>query len=452
VVRVIDVDRGAPDPEGGVWESLNGGDTWRRKSTMKGWDSGWMVLDWAYDGGAYGMAKTLGEDLSDPNVIFWADWYFAFGSFDGGLKFQNLCTREVSPGRWRSRGIDNVTLASLAISEADPGRIYTGYHDIGMWRSLDGGAGWQACNSAFTGRWRGHGGNTASIIADPTRPAVVWASNGGTVDNASLAKSTDSGAPNSWVAASGLPSGFIKGLSLSRASSDTLRTLYVTANGDVYRSQDDGATWSRVFDCNGCRATAVDRFDGSLVYAGGEGGLWRSRAGGAPGTWVAIGLPEMAGSNPRPVKDEQWEGVHQIAPDPRRSGRVLVTAYGSGRGLYRSADAGASWTRLRASALMRGVATDPTDSDVIYGTSSAAYKSGGNATSGSEGVLRSTDGGQTWTSVADGLAWPFGGPVVVDPANPSRVILGSPGAGFHFRTLAPPGSVTTPPAALIDQR
>jgi len=101
---------------------------------------------------------------------------------------------------------------------------------------------------------------------------------------------------------------------------------------------------------------------------------------------------------------------------------------------------------------MRSVAADPTNSDVIYATSSVACKSGGNATSGSEGVLRSTDGGQTWTSVADGLAWPFGGPIAVDPASPSRVIIGSPGSGFLFRTLAPPGTDTTPPAALIDQR
>ncbi len=182
----------------------------------------------------------------------------------------------------------------------------------------------------------------------------------------------------------------------------------------------------------------MDGFDGALVYAGGEGGLWCSRAGGAPGTWVPIGLPEMAGSNPKPVKDEQWEGIHKIAPDPRHSGRVFVTAYGSGRELYRSADAGASSTRLRTSAFMRGVATDPTNSDVIYTTSSAAYKSGGNATSGSVGVLRSSDGGEPWTSVADGLEWPFGGPVAVDPANPLRVILGSPGAGFFARTLRAP--------------
>ncbi len=174
VVRVIDVDRGSSDPEGGVWKSLNGGDTWQKKSTMGGWGSGWMVLNWACDGGAYGMARTLGEDLSDPNVIFWTGWYFAFGSFDGGLDHQNLCTTQVAPGRWRSRGIENVTLASLVISEADPSRNYTGYHDIGMWRSLDGGAGCQACNSAaFTGSWQGNSGNTATIVADPTRPAVV---------------------------------------------------------------------------------------------------------------------------------------------------------------------------------------------------------------------------------------------------------------------------------------
>ncbi len=452
VVRVIDVDRGSSESEGGVWESLDGANTWQKKSTMTGWYSGWMKLDWAYDSGAYGMAKTLGEDLSDPNVIYWTDWYFAFGSFDGGLYFQNLCTTQISPGTWRSRGIDDVTVASLAISEANPSQIYTGYHDIGLWRSLDAGGSWQACNSAaFTGSWNGNGGNAANVVADAARSQVVWASNGEQVDVASLAKSTNAGAADSWVGVSGLPPGFLKGLSLDRTSSATQGKLYITANGDVYRSQDDGATWALVFDCNACRATAVDRFDGNLVYAGGEVGLWRSTTGGALGSWVPVGVAEMSGSNPKPVKDEQWEGVDEIAADPQGTGRVFVTAYGSGRSLYRSSDRGTTWTRLRTGTYMRGVAIDPTNSAVIYATSSAAYKSGGRA-SGSEGILRSSDGGQTWTSLSDGLAWPFGGSVAVDPANPGRLLLGSPGAGFFVRTLAAPGPDTTPPAVILDLR
>jgi hypothetical protein len=439
VVRVIDVDRGSSESEGGVWESLNGGDTWQKKSTMTGWDSGWMKLDWAYGGGPYGLAKTLGEDLSNPDVIYWVSWQFAFASSDGGGRFVNLVANEVSPGRWRSRGIDNVTLAALAISEAAPSQIYTGYHDLGLWRSLDGGVSWQTGNNvALTGSWKGNGGNAISILADPVRPGVVWATNGERGDSTNLARSTSAGAATSWVPVTGLPGGFQRGLSLDRTSPVSPRTLFVTSNGDVYRSQDDGVVWSLVFDCNGCRATAVDRFDGTLVYAGGEAGLWRSQSRGAPGSWVRIGPPELAGSNSSSLADEKWEGVHQIVTDPQRTRWAYVAAYGTGRGIYRSTDAGTTWSRLRSGTYLRDVVVDPLDSQILYAGGSRAFKSGGQA-AGSEGILRSENGGQTWTAL-DGLAWPFAARIAIDPANHSRLILGSPGNGFLARTL--PGATT----------
>ncbi len=449
VVRVIDPDRDSSEPESGVWESQDGGNTWQRKS-MAGWDAGWQDLNWGYGAQLYGLPKTLGEDLSDPNTIFWITAQFVHGSFDGGGRFQNLFTNEVSPGRWRSRGIEDVAVMSVAFSEANPSQIYTGYYDLGLWRSLDGGAGWESCNQAnVTGLWKGFGGNTAAIVADPARAQVVWATNGEQTHLAVLAKSASAGAAGSWVPANGLPFGFLYGLSLDRTSPATQRTLFVTADGDVYRSQDDGANWTKMFDCNTCRSTTVDRFDGNLIYAGGEGGLWRSTSGGAPGSWARIGPAEFSGANSSLLKEVQWEGVHQILPDPQSAGRVYVAAYGSGRGLYRSPDRGTTWTRLRSATYMRGVAVDPTNSSVIYATSSNPYKHGG-STVGSDGVLRSTDGGQTWTSLNDGLAWPFAGPVAIDPANPSRIIVGSPGTGFFERTLGPPGPDATPPAAVTD--
>jgi photosystem II stability/assembly factor-like uncharacterized protein len=217
------------------------------------------------------------------------------------------------------------------------------------------------------------------------------------------------------------------------------RTLFVTANGDVYRSQDDGAGWSLVFDCDSCRATAVDRFDGTLVYAGGAAGLWRSSSGGAPGTWTRIGPAELSGSGAGSLASEQWSGVHAIVPDPRHSRWAYVAAYGSGRGIYRTSDGGGTWTRLRSGTYFRDVAVDPVDTQVLYAAGSRAFKSGSSA-SGSEGLLQSTDGGQTWTSLNGGLAWPFAARIAVDPANHYRLILGSPGAGFLTCTL--PGATT----------
>jgi hypothetical protein len=451
-VWVIDPERDEGTSEQGVWESTDGGSSWSKKSAMSAWDSGWQAANWAYGGSGYGMAKVFGQDMSDPSVIFWTHWQFVFGSFDGGGRFDNLFTREVSPGWWITRGIENVAVTGVAISEADPNRMYTGYYDIGMWRSLDGGASWQTCNHpSYTGAWTGHGGCTVSIVPDPVRANVVFATMGEEADLATVIKSTNSGERTSWTAANGgLPSGFVYGLSMDRTSSSTQRTLFVTANGDVYRSTNDGATWALAFDCNSCRVTAVDRWNGSLVYAGGEGGLWRSTTGGSAGSWAAVGPSALSGSLNGALKEVQWTGIHAIVPDTRNTGRVYAAVFGSGKGVYRSNDLGVTWTQIRAGDYFRGVAVSPADANEIFATSSKAYKAGGTP-AGSDGVLRSTDGGQSWSSLNDGLAWPYAGPIAIDPLNPSRLIVGSPGTGFWIRTLATSGD-GVPPASISNLR
>ncbi|MGH7740997.1 MAG: WD40/YVTN/BNR-like repeat-containing protein, partial [Candidatus Eiseniibacteriota bacterium] len=247
-------------------------------------------------------------------------------------------------------------------------------------------------------------------------------------------RSDSAAAPGSWRKCAGLPDGLICGLSLDRSSPARSRTLFVADNGQVYRSRDDGWNWERVFDAGVCRITAVDRFDGRLVYAGGEGGLWRSSHGGEPGSWESIGSSEMSGAPTQSADGFRWPGVHAIVPDPGTAGRLYVVSFGDGRGLYRSDDQGRHWSKLRAGAFCRELAIDPADPRRLYLTSSRAYKSGGRA-EGSEGVLRSADGGRSWTPWNQGLAWPFAGPIVVNAGLSGRAFVGSPGNGFFRRSL-----------------
>ena len=77
----------------------------------------------------------------------------------------------------------------------------------------------------------------------------------------------------------GLPNWAACGLSVDRNSPAAQRTLYITMDGDVFRSTDDGATFSRVLTSTVSR-TAVDHFNSNYVYAGGDAGLFRSTDGG----------------------------------------------------------------------------------------------------------------------------------------------------------------------------
>lgn len=164
------------------------------------------------------------------------------------------------------------------------------------------------------------------------------------------------------------------GLSLDKSSNVNNRLLYVTALGDVYKSLDDGVSWSMSLDCDGCRYTSIDQFDSDIVYAGGEAGLWRSLNGGS--SWSDVSHPDMIGSGAS-FWDGYYDAVFDVQTDPNNANWVFVTALGSGKGLYKSIDNGSSWTKILTDDYMRRVAITPQNSDFIYATSSSAFEAGG---------------------------------------------------------------------------
>ncbi len=430
-LRVIDLDY----PE--IWETTDGGITWRWLGSKEDWDPGWTSVDFAYGMSFNGDAKTLGVDLSDPDALLWADSQFLWVTRDDGRSFGPLHTDEVAPGRWQSRGADNIVTFGLALS-ADSTHVYLAMPDLGCFRSDDRGNTWQNCNDPnYVGTWEGNGGNSMTVATDPTRPNVVWITQAEEIVGYphTLLRSDDYGA--TWTpVGTGLPDGIPSGLSVDPHSPTEQRTLFITVDGDVYRSLDDGDTWTLVLDCDGCRYTAVDAYDGDLVYAGGEAGFWRSAEGGAPGTWEQTGPPNMRGSLGDEFWDTYWEGVSAIRPDPSNPNWVYVTVFGEGRGLYRSLDGGQTWERLLADNYLHDVAISPTDPNLLFVASSSAVYSGGYDPA-SRGVLFSTDGGRTWEPFNEGLPWPFANVLVVDPNSPHTLWLGSPGTGYYRRTLPP---------------
>ena len=456
-VRLIDARCQFPwEPaRNGVRLSTDGGATWSLVSDVSAWDGGWSPANsgWAYGSGLGGAVKSFGDDLSDPAALWWATSQFVFATFDNGLTFGNRYTRQLTPGHWQSTGIDNIVPLVLSMSAADPNHIYLGAGDMGCWHSDNGGASWMNCNDpTTTGSWGGRGGNATAVLADPSRPGVVWVSNSQTVDGTqphTLERTSDHGL--TWTSANaGLPvtAGTThSGLSLDRNSPVSNRTLYIASHGDIYRSVNDGLNWTHIFACGACQFTAVDAFASNTIYAGGSAGFFRSTDGGA--TWAPSGPAEFAG-----IKDASggwvtsfwgryWNGVAVITPDPVNAGWVYVAAYGPGRGLYRSKDAGSSWTKLRADDFLRDVQVHPTSANVLYTASTSAGYDGGYSAA-SNGVMRSIDGGATWVAANSGLAWPFANAIVIDPNNPSTVYISSPGEGIHKRVFAQSPALISP--------
>ena len=310
---------------------------------------------------------------------------FYFGAVDGGV--------------WRTRNagvtwdplFDDQPIASIgamAVAPSDPNIIYVGTgeasirsditYGAGVYKSTDGGAHWQALGLADTR-------HIGKVLIDPRNPDVVL------------------------VAALGHAYG-------------------PNADRGVFRSSDGGRTWAKVLYNSpdiGAIDLAGDPGDPNVVYGamyqarrtpweqyppdeGPGSGLYKSIDGGA--TWKPItghGLP--AGP------------LGRIGLAVGRGGRVyaLIGARtGGGGGLYRSDDGGATWQLAGSDARLTNrnwyfcrVTVDPQNPDVVYVPNVA--------------LLKSTDGGKTFTVLKGQPGGDDYHELWVDPQSPERMIVGS---------------------------
>lgn len=218
---------------------------------------------------------------------------------------------------------------------------------------------------------------------------------------------------------------------------DQLSTFYMGATGGgVWKTEDFGHTWRNISDdffaTGSIGAIEVAPSDAGVVYVatGSDGirsnvivgkGVYKSTDAGA--TWEHVGL-ENTGNAGAVL-------VHPADPD-----LVYVAAIGNPfapnpeRGVYRSADGGASWEHVLFVSDSTG-AVDlefaPDDPAVIYASMWRGERKPWTIVSGAleGGVYRSTDGGDSWEQATDGLPTGLRGKsdLAVSPADPDRVYV-----------------------------
>jgi len=192
-------------------------------------------------------------------------------------------------------------------------------------------------------------------------------------------------------------------------------TFYIgVVNGGVWKTTDYGRTWDPIFDEQGTGsvgAIAVAPTDPNIVYVGsGEGlqrpdlstgdGIYKSTDAGK--TWTHLGL-----------RDGQQ--IPQIIVDPRDPNRLFVAVLGhpygpnAERGIFRSTDGGQSFQKVLYKDENVGgidVAFDPQNPSTIYAVlweaRQAPWENGAFNGPGS-GMFKSTDGGTTWRQIGQGL-------------------------------------------------
>ncbi len=446
--------------EVGTWKTTDGGDTWLHTGYVNNWDIGWANPNYAYVTSFYGLNKTLTKNRFNPDNLNGSFGQWGWISTDGGTTIDNLTSTEVTSNHFHSNGLENVEGNAIDVSQINPMTVYAGYYDIGFWYSNDGGDSWKMSmpdknTYADYSWWDGGGTNCNFVVNDPAREAVVWASFG--AENYStlgaIFKSTAFG-ENWQLSNTGLdPMGLnTHGLSIDLTSDINNRTLFVTQAGDIWRSTNDGSSWSKVFVNGGLKFTEVNKMDGQIVYAGGENGLFKSTDGGDNWDKIALGEGfEYIHSDPNaiyrddivPTNDElyddtptyAWRGVFDIKTDPSVPDRIFVSVHKEGKGLYRSDDAGQTWVKKYDNNKMRGIAIAPNNSNIVYAGSSLNYHNGGYDSEDSKGILVSYDAGDTWTPVNNGLAWPNGGRIDIESGTTPKVWVMSPGTGIKYSTI-----------------
>jgi photosystem II stability/assembly factor-like uncharacterized protein len=132
------------------------------------------------------------------------------------------------------------------------------------------------------------------------------------------------------------------------------------------------------------RTLAVSPKNAGTVYAGTQGGVFRSTDGGANWNLVRPGLTSL------------------LAVDPQDPGTVYAVDYYSG-GLFKSTDSGQSWNALSSAPPIGTLAIDPNNPSTLYAGSGIELGSESYFYYGWSGVSMSTDGGSSWNAVNSGL-------------------------------------------------
>ena len=293
--------------------------------------------------------------------------------------------------KWRLIGpFRGGRVVAVAGVPGDSTTYYFGSVDGGIWKTTDAGVVWTPIFD------RQPVGSIGALAVAPSDPKIIYAGSGET----------------------------------------DIRSDLASGNG-VYKSTDGGATWNRLGleDTRQISRIVIDPQNPSVVYVGALGhaygpneqrGIYKSEDGGTHWTRILglgseIGISDLAIASSRPQL--LFAGAWHTHRPPWST---YAPIDGPGNGLYRSQDAGKTWSRIQGNGLPDGdwsrVGVDVSaDGKRVYALIAVA------AEAQKSGLYRSDDGGNNWILAnADprltSRAWYFNR-ITIDPQNPDVIYV-----------------------------
>ena len=362
--------------------------------------------------------KLLEEVTGDPseggvyiNEYNDSEIYSVFGretfvSKDGGISSDVFLDTKEHPI------IPDVGVEIITFGESESEVFMAGLQ--GVYRTYDNGKTWIETNTGFVGS------EVVDLVTslDGTMYATTY--------NLGIFKSTDGG--KNWVFASfGIKNWY--GMQLATHPEDA-DTLFTTTNGGVYKSTNAGKSWELIGGSDLCddedaggnchyHGIVVEKEAPFKVLVGSGGDQYAKEGVGLTGS-------EDNGESWRNSDDGFVRDVHvsKLIIDPNNNNVFYATTQGEteytdkvgdGAGVFKSTDRGNNWTQINngLNSLETNVlAVDPNDSDVLYlGTDD-------------DGIYKSINGGENWEKLIPSAS--FGvGDIVVDPQNSNNVYMGT---------------------------
>jgi photosystem II stability/assembly factor-like uncharacterized protein len=276
-------------------------------------------------------ARCLAVDPEDPYTLYVGTTDEGlFKSLDGGKGWEGLS------------GIEHPRVTAIAVSPVD-GAVYAGTEPSALFVSRDGGGSWRELEEmrkvpsqptwSFPPRpWTSHVRAIALSYTDPDL-VVVGIELGGVLRSAHSGETWQDQRPGAQPDCHSLS-----------AHPDAPELFYEAGGGGFARSTDFGDSWEGVDGGMGLHyvwGLAVDKEDPSLVYASAAPGPYQAHGRGASGAAIY-----------RKMGDEPWQAAledldafpYALCPDPEESGAVYA---GLGDGtILRGEDAGESWEEV----------------------------------------------------------------------------------------------------------
>src|SRR5688572_2461773 len=268
-----------------------------------------------------------------------------------GLKFRHLSVF--------TRGGRSTAVAGVVNDEQT---YYLGSTGGGVWKTADAGKTWAPISDGFF-----EAGSIGAIEVSESDPNVIYVGTGSACPRGNVSpgvgmyKSTDAG--KTWQHIGLRNAGAIGRIQIHPTNPDV---VYVAVLGNlfapskergVYRTRDGGRTWEQaltISDRTGAVDLSMDMNNPDVVFAamwtverkpwsidsgGPEGGLYKTTDGGAKWQKVAGGFPSKVAIGK--------VGVSVSRADSKRVYAIVEAGEDQG-GVYRSDDAGATWTRTYA--------------------------------------------------------------------------------------------------------